>query len=604
MNDAAPAQNPAQWAKGALRRLALARQEPTPANFARAYAEESGQPPEPLLPPRAKPLLDKLAARVSDEPAQREALARALAEGRWDELQRCLDGAAERASRQSAELADLIERLARGLERGSREWTSARKKESLQRVLEGSRSDATRLQQRLRQLVAAWDGGDSAEVPATEPANAAAETAAPVADPATVATPGWEAAAPHAATPAGDPQAAKDLAQTLHGALAAALPPGDARAADLADELAALAGRIARDGIEAPLVAEVADACERTRRLLAHRHHLVDELAALCRSLTAGLGELSEDDSWVRGQCTALDEQLAGGSGALTARGVRAAGDLLEATRARQRELRGDRDRARLALKDMIGRMLAELGELGQHTGRFTDKVSGYAQVIEQAESLESLAAVVHEMVGESRAVHELVSGTRERLAADHARASELENQVRRLEGELRRLSEEVSTDVLTQVANRRGMMQLFEAEQARVEREAADLAIGLIDIDNFKKLNDTLGHAAGDVALKALAARVKGWLRPVDHIARFGGEEFVVLLPATPVDEAQQVLTRLQRQLTASLFMHDGKEVFVTFSAGVTRYRPGETIEAALERADEGLYEAKRTGKNRTCIT
>jgi diguanylate cyclase len=95
----------------------------------------------------------------------------------------------------------------------------------------------------------------------------------------------------------------------------------------------------------------------------------------------------------------------------------------------------------------------------------------------------------------------------------------------------------------------------------------------------------------------------VRRSLRPVDVVARFGGEEFVVLLPGTPVEEAQKVLTRLQRELTASLFMHEGKEVFVTFSAGVTPYRLGEKIEPALERADEALYEAKRTGKNRTCL-
>jgi diguanylate cyclase len=125
---------------------------------------------------------------------------------------------------------------------------------------------------------------------------------------------------------------------------------------------------------------------------------------------------------------------------------------------------------------------------------------------------------------------------------------------------------------------------------------------VGLIDIDNFKKLNDTLGHAAGDKALQSLSAAVRERLRPVDHLARFGGEEFVVLLPSTPCADAQQALSRLQRSLSASLFMHEQQEVFVTFSAGVTEWRPGETLEAALERADEAMYEAKRTGKNRTC--
>ena len=125
---------------------------------------------------------------------------------------------------------------------------------------------------------------------------------------------------------------------------------------------------------------------------------------------------------------------------------------------------------------------------------------------------------------------------------------------------------------------------------------------MGLLDIDNFKRLNDELGHGAGDEALKSLAALVSQTLRPTDHVARYGGEEFVVLLPETPVDEAEQILTRLQRSLTGGLFMHEQKQVFVTFSAGVTAYRPGERIEEALERADQGLYRAKRTGKNRTC--
>jgi diguanylate cyclase len=206
-------------------------------------------------------------------------------------------------------------------------------------------------------------------------------------------------------------------------------------------------------------------------------------------------------------------------------------------------------------------------------------------------------------MVNESRAVQSLVQQTQARLQEEHSKATDLSERVIKLEDEMRRLSDEVSTDQLTQIANRRGLMQAFEMEKARLERNGGHLAIGLLDIDNFKRLNDELGHSAGDEALKSLAAIVSKTLRPTDRVARYGGEEFVVLLPETPVDEGEQILTRLQRSLTGGLFMHKDKQVFVTFSAGVTGYRLAERIEVSLERADQALYEAKRTGKNRTCI-
>ena len=579
---------PAQLAKGALRRLALSKREPTPANFARAYAEEAGDtvPAEGLLPPRARVMVDRLVARASDDAALRTELAGALMEARYDDLQRALDRSAAAAAGQGVAWAQLIDRLSKGLERGARHWTGARKKDSLQRVLDGSRSDAQRLQHRLKQLVSAWESDQpDADVDAVESPDV---------------TQTLPAESPAVPSPA---DAQPRLVDALHTTVCAGLPPGEPRAAELADELAALAAQVAQRGATPALADAVADVCHRVRRLFGLRHELVDELLALCHSLTDGLADLAEDRSWVEGQAEGLLLRLQGATGA---RAVRAARELLDETRTAQRSLQAERAQARDALKDMVRQVLAELGELGSATGRFSDKVAGYAQAIEAADSLDSLAAAVREMLDESRTVHDVVAGARDRLAAEHARASALESRVLGLEAELRRLADEVSTDALTQVANRRGLAQAFTQETARVLRdgpEKAPLAIGLIDIDNFKKLNDSLGHAAGDVALQSLAARVKEWLRPVDHIARFGGEEFVLLLPATPVDEAQQALTRLQRRLSASLFMHEGQEVFVTFSAGVTAWRAGETVEAALARADEGLYEAKRTGKNRTCV-
>ena len=371
----------------------------------------------------------------------------------------------------------------------------------------------------------------------------------------------------------------------------------------MAEELAGLAQRIERHGIEPSTVNAVDAVCREARRLFGQRHQLIDELMALCRSLTDGLVDMAEDPAWVRGQTQTLRDRL---NDQVGTRSVRAARESFDQTRNRQRQMQTQRGEARDALKSSLALMLVELGTLSQTTGRFGDKVGNLAASVESADSLEGLASVVRELLVDSREVHGLVNAARDRLSTEHARAGELQSRVQALEVELRRLSDEATTDALTQIANRRGLAQAFAAEKARTEAAGADappLAVGLIDIDNFKRLNDSLGHAAGDEALKALAARVKAWLRPVDHVARFGGEEFVVMLPGMVLEEAQQALSKLQRQLTASLFMHNGKEVFVTFSAGVTACRPGETVEAALERADEGLYEAKRTGKNRTCI-
>ncbi len=610
---------PAQLAKGALRRLAAAKQEPTPANYARAYAEEAGEPlpSEGALPPRARAAVDRLVMRATEDATLRGEITGALMDARYDDLQRVLDRSSAVAASAAQAWAALIDRLAKGLERGGRHWTGARKKDSLQRVLDGSRSDARLLQQRMGQLIAAWETDqpdadvDAVQTAAADTGGAARPDAgASVGGAVAAASPNAVDAAAVAALAAVERAAGHPaMIDALQLTVCAGLPDGDARAAELADELSVLARQVRSDGATPALADAVAKVCGRAQRWLGLRHELVDELLALCASLTDGLTDLAEDGSWARAQGERLRLQLvdgSGGGGKGSARAVRAARNLLDDARASQRALQSERHYARDALKQMVRQVLSELGDLSSATGRFNDRVNGYAQVIESADSLASLAEVVRELLGESRAVHDLVDAARERLASEHARGAALESKVLGLESELRRLADEVSTDALTQVANRRGLAQAFSAESARSVRDGVavgPLAVGLIDIDNFKKLNDSLGHAAGDVALQSLAARVKAWLRPVDHIARFGGEEFVVLLPGTPLDEGQQVLTRLQRRLSASLFMHEGREVFVTFSAGVTTWRAGETVEAALARADEGLYEAKRTGKNRTCI-
>jgi diguanylate cyclase len=535
--------SPAALAKGALRRLAQAQQEPTPDNFARAYAEEAGQP----APGAA-------------------------------------GGAADLKASGQAWVA-LVERLARNLGRGGKQWTAARRKDSLQRVLDGSRSDPQRMLQRLQSLMTAWDNDQPSDAAATG-----------IEDP-----PLAGAATPEAPATAADAGSWPPLVAELESTLRVALGERTPDAAGLARELALLGQAVAGEGARAEHVAAIAQVCEAARRVLGQGHRLVEQLAGLCRELGDSLAVAADDEGFVQGQVARLQDAL---GPELSLRGLRAASVVLGETRQHQQQLREQRRAAHEALKQLIQDMLDEVGELGEHTGRFQQATAAHARAIAEADSVEGLAGVVRTLLEDTRGVQEAVVRTSEKLQAERGRAAELQAQVQALETELRRVSEELTTDVLTQVANRRGLMQAFEAESARAQREGegALLAVGLIDIDNFKKLNDTLGHAAGDVALQSLAAAVRERLRPVDHLARFGGEEFVVLLPGTGLDEAQQALTRLQRGLTEALFLHEGREVFVTFSAGVTAWRPGEALQPALERADAALYEAKRTGKNRTC--
>jgi diguanylate cyclase len=577
------APTPAQLAKAALKRLAEQRLEPTPDNYRKAYEAEGGV----VTPAEKPPVADDANANADDGE-------------RW---------------------STLISKILRGAERGGRQWTTARKKDSLKRVLDGSKSSATRLHQRLSQLVSSWDSDtlDSSLLEGDEAADAgAAETSqasAPLIsnDVAAVSQPGKTLSADDlrsdhidtaSATTSAWPQLALSALAHLTDTVTAALPPqlapSDEAAQAVRDAVSQSRDLAAPFEQHEQIKAEIAQACEQARRIIDHRHHLIEQLSDLCLSLTDSLTDLTEDESWAQGQCKLMRYQLDEG---LHSRGLRHVQNLLEETREKQRALKVEREAARQHLKQLIHQMLQEIAELGTTTDRFHTSLGRYADTIGQADSLESLTGVVREMVEESRAVQAVVSQTQSRLNDEHARASELSDRVKTLEDEIRKLSDEVSTDPLTQIANRRGMMRAFEAEQAKMQRNGTVLAVGLLDVDNFKKLNDTLGHQTGDEALKFLARRVVECLRPVDVVARYGGEEFVVMLPETDVEEGQQVLTRLQRTLSAEFFTHEDKKVFITFSAGVTLYRSGEPIEATLERADVALYEAKRTGKNRTCM-
>jgi diguanylate cyclase len=192
------------------------------------------------------------------------------------------------------------------------------------------------------------------------------------------------------------------------------------------------------------------------------------------------------------------------------------------------------------------------------------------------------------------------VQRTRDEFSLSQKQATEAEKKIKELTEQLDHIGEVAHQDYLTGALNRRGMYEALEREFNRADRHNTTLCIAMLDIDHFKKLNDTLGHATGDQALTHLVRVLKDVLRPTDVLARYGGEEFIIILPATPQDEAVKAIVRVQRELTKNFFMNNNERVLITFSAGVAERIPGESPEALIPRADVALYQAKNSGRNR----
>lgn len=157
------------------------------------------------------------------------------------------------------------------------------------------------------------------------------------------------------------------------------------------------------------------------------------------------------------------------------------------------------------------------------------------------------------------------------------------------------------STDHLTGVANRRSFEISLEQEMSFTRRYGSPMACAMFDLDNFKKVNDTYGHDAGDVVLVEVINRIKGILREGDLIGRIGGEEFAILLPKMTEDTVLEAFERYRKVVAEKTVEHGGIEIPITTSIGVAMYHgERESRDALLKRADNSLYKAKETGRNK----
>jgi diguanylate cyclase len=254
-------------------------------------------------------------------------------------------------------------------------------------------------------------------------------------------------------------------------------------------------------------------------------------------------------------------------------------------------------------VKNMMMTFIDRLSSVATSTGDFHEKIGGFSEKISHADNIVDLNKILDEVLRETRAIQTEALQARDRMILARQEVQEAEQRIHSLEAKLQHMSELVREDQLTGSLNRRGLDDVFERETARSDRRGTPLCIAMLDLDDFKRLNDTYGHQAGDSALKHLVKIVKETLRSIDVIARFGGEEFLILLPETTVEAASQTMTRLQRELTKHFFLHDNEKLLITFSAGVAMRQPNEDQATLVKRADQAMYEAKKSGKNRVVV-
>lgn len=584
-----PSANPSELARETLIKLASHKTPPTPDNYARIYAEISGIPIANTS--GAEKVLSQLAEHLGQNPKaaiQATLLKKDIETANWEncfkEIQQIL---AKTDDEPTQPWANLIRDLLRQLETPHKGITLTRKKEGLETVLKRFAANPETLFDKLNGLMRSW-----AESPvATTNAEIEVKATEATATPAPISTP---SAAPlsQAATGNATSQLSEALAQALES-LFSALP-----------ELATDATPLIRQVRDIRTPEQIAELNKQLRHFwikvelhAGDKAKIHDGLIRLLRLLVDNIGEMVEDEEWLHGQVAILQEIIAN---PIDRRSIADAERSLRDAIIKQGLLKQSLVEAKSTLRSLMTTFIDRLGEITESTGEYHQKIESYSKKISKSKNLVDLSHLLEDIMQDTRTIQTSALRSHEELINTRKQVQESETKIRQLEQELSQVSELVREDQLTGALNRRGLDAAFEHDAGQADRTQSPLCVALLDIDNFKRLNDTQGHQAGDLALVHLSAVIKEALRPSDSVARYGGEEFIILLPDTPLNEAAATVERLQRELTKRFFLHENERILITFSAGVAQRAPQEPQEEVIGRADKAMYRAKHTGKNR----
>jgi len=264
----------------------------------------------------------------------------------------------------------------------------------------------------------------------------------------------------------------------------------------------------------------------------------------------------------------------------------------------RQKKYVAERERE---LRDIIDLLVNAMTDLNTENREFYRRVHSQSEKIEKISHLDDIKRIKNALRHEVEQMRDIVD-----LKADQDKRSIdiLAQQVEQLRNELEKARTKSMTDPLTGVYNRQALDEYLDEKVKRASRLGEEFALLMLDIDDFKKINDTYGHLIGDRVLMAFAGKCRQTIRSDDFLARYGGEEFVIILEGAGYRNAMKKAKQICETVASAKYTtdqnHSGQYLSITTSIGVTVFRKNDTAESLLERADQALYAAKQKGKNR----
>lgn len=620
---------PLDIARETFKQMGVRRVDPTPDNYQLIYNEIAGTPIKETLDNALSKALKNLPRETTEQNKWVSRWEKLLKQDDWTALPGLLNEGMDAGVAASKQWPDAIRGLLQGWDAKQIGLDLPRKKEALERVLINFGNDPM-LAHKIQAIVSGWkqygsnektlskiaridaEASPSEEVApgqsvnnasnaSSEALNSKQKTNEPaVATHSVIADTGVSVSGTRSLEQGQLRESFYALQDVLKQSLSHGLIPrldGYPKLKDEAQQLSNLAEKAVELKDWQQLTKKFRTLLVRVELIGANEDGMKQDLLRLLKLLIDNISELVADDQWLRGQITVVQTII---SSPLERSLIQDAEKSLKEVIFKQGMLKHSLSDAKGAFKTMVATFVDRLAHMSDSTDTYQEKVGIYAEQLSDTEDIAQINLLLESLMKDTSVMQTDIVRSREVLLAQRVQAEFAQEKIIKLQQELSQLSEKVSIDQLTGVLNRRGLDEAMMREIARAQRGGVELSVALLDIDNFKSLNDTYGHYVGDTALQHLVKVIKETVRPTDIVSRFGGEEFVILLPETNLEQAIEIITRLQRLLTKQFFLGNNERLLITFSAGVSLFAAGEEQAAVLNRADQAMYLAKKAGKNR----